>query len=62
MQSLFFFAPPRPTRHCRIVAQDGLTGLMFRGLQTRILANGLQGLLFSVLWRAFDDALSKKKQ
>lgn len=41
------FAPPHPAR--RIVAQDGVGGLLWRGLRTRILANGLQGLLFSVV-------------
>ena len=38
-----------------VVAQDGLRGLLGRGLKTRILANGLQGLMFSVLWRLFMD-------
>jgi len=34
---------------------DGLVGLFGRGLRTRILTNGLQGMLFSVLWKAFED-------
>ena len=38
-----------------VIAQDGLRGLLGRGLKTRILANGLQGLMFSVLWRLFLD-------
>ena len=38
-----------------VVAQDGLRGLLGRGLKTRILANGLQGLMFSVLWKMFLD-------
>ena len=38
-----------------VVAQDGLRGLLGRGLKTRILANGLQGLMFSVLWKVFLD-------
>lgn len=38
-----------------IVAKDGITGLMFRGLRTRILANALQGVMFSVLWRMLED-------
>lgn len=37
----------------QILAKDGVSGLMFRGLKTRILANGLQGLLFSVVSSAF---------
>ena len=38
-----------------VIAQDGLRGLLGRGLKTRILANGLQGLMFSVLWKLFLD-------
>lgn len=38
-----------------IVASDGVTGLLFRGLRTRILANGLQGVMFSVLWKLFEE-------
>lgn len=36
-----------------VIATDGLRGLFGRGLKTRILANGLQGLMFSVLWKLF---------
>jgi len=42
-----------------VIAQDGLLGLMGRGLKTKILANGLQGLLFSVLWRLGQDFYNK---
>lgn len=35
--------------------EDGLLGLFGRGLKTRILCNGLQGLLFSILWKLFLD-------
>ena len=38
-----------------VVASDGLKGLFGRGLKTRIIANGLQGLLFSILWKLFLD-------
>ncbi|KAJ7472005.1 mitochondrial carrier domain-containing protein [Mycena latifolia] len=38
-----------------VVATDGLIGLFGRGLKTRILANGLQGLMFTVLWKYFED-------
>jgi hypothetical protein len=38
-----------------IVALEGLRGLFGRGLKTRILANGLQGLMFSILWKLFMD-------
>lgn len=36
-----------------IVKNDGIDSLLTRGLKTRIIANGLQGLLFSVLWKYF---------
>ena len=38
-----------------VIATDGLRGLLGRGLKTRILANGLQGLMFSILWKLFMD-------
>lgn len=41
-----------------VVAADGVRGLFGRGLKTRILANGLQGLMFTVLWKLFMDLLS----
>lgn len=33
-----------------IIAKDGVTGLFTRGLTTRIAANGLQNICFTVLW------------
>ena len=38
-----------------IIIDEGITGLLGRGLKTRILCNGLQGLLFSILWKLFLD-------
>ncbi|KAH8669421.1 mitochondrial carrier domain-containing protein [Ilyonectria robusta] len=43
-----------------IVRQDGIVGLFGRGLKTRILANGMQGLMFSILWKLFLDLWEKK--
>ncbi|KAH9860831.1 hypothetical protein J1614_012164 [Plenodomus biglobosus] len=37
----------------RVIRQDGRLGLFGRGLKTRIIANGLQGILFSILWKLF---------
>lgn len=34
-----------------ILEKEGWKGLLGRGLKTRILANGLQGIIFSVLWK-----------
>jgi len=43
-----------------VVATDGLLGLFGRGLKTRIIANGCQGIMFSVLWKLFMDLWDKK--
>ena len=44
----------------RVIKEDGIGGLMGRGLQTKIIANGMQGLMFSVLWKLIDDQFFKK--
>lgn len=44
-----------------VIAESGVKGLMFRGLETKILANGMQGILFSILWKHFEEALFPKK-
>lgn len=36
-----------------VIRKDGKMGLFGRGLKTRIIANGLQGILFSILWKLF---------
>lgn len=51
--SLGFYSKVESAR--RVIQVDGLRGLFGRGLKTRIIANGLQGLLFSVLWKLFLD-------
>lgn len=43
-----------------VLAKDGVIGLFGRGLKTKILANGLQGMLFTVLWRLGQDAWNKQ--
>ena len=52
--------------HClvppqNIVAAEGVQGLFFRGLGTKLITNGIQGILFSVLWRLGQDYLAKKE-
>ena len=44
----------------RVIKEDGIGGLMGRGLQTKIIANGMQGLMFSVLWKLIDEKMFKK--
>lgn len=41
----------------RVVEKDGIAGVFFRGLQTKIISNGMQGLLFNVLWKMNQDTL-----
>ena len=44
-----------------VIAKDGISGLLFRGLVTKIISNGCQGILFSVLWRLGQDFLNSRK-
>jgi hypothetical protein len=39
-----------------IIKNDGLAGLFFRGLKTRLLTNALQGAIFSILFKYFQQA------
>jgi len=43
-----------------VYATDGLSGIFFRGLRTRILANAMQGMLFSVLWKGLEEQYLKR--
>lgn len=38
-----------------ILAADGWKGLFGRGLRTRILANALQSIVFTIVWRTLAD-------
>ena len=38
-----------------IIKSEGVLGLMSRGLLTKIMANGAQGLIFSVAWKLAQD-------
>jgi hypothetical protein len=40
-----------------VFEKDGLAGVFGRGLKTRIITNGLQGTLFAILWRHFDEQM-----
>jgi len=43
-----------------VIRSDGVTGLLSRGLTTRIIANGLSGMVFSVLYRLFEEPLVRR--
>lgn len=45
-----------------VIAKDGISGLLFRGLMTKIISNGCQGLMFSVLWRLGQDAIDARNK
>lgn len=45
-----------------IIEKDGLGGLFGRGLRTKILANAVQGIMFSVLWRVGQDMMTKAEK
>ena len=38
-----------------VLAADGWRGLFGRGLRTRIFANALQSIVFTVIWRGLSD-------
>eukprot|EP00931_Biecheleriopsis_adriatica_P090691 TRINITY_DN64630_c0_g1_i1.p1 TRINITY_DN64630_c0_g1~~TRINITY_DN64630_c0_g1_i1.p1 ORF type:complete len:592 (+),score=105.03 TRINITY_DN64630_c0_g1_i1:184-1959(+) len=40
-----------------VIRSDGVLGLLSRGLATRIVANGCSGMVFSVLYRLFEEPL-----
>lgn len=44
----------------QVVSKDGIQGLLFRGLGTKIISNGFQGLLFNVLWKVIMDSMPSK--
>lgn len=43
-----------------IIAKDGVAGLMGRGLQTRLLVNGIQSSLFVILWKIGEEHLARR--
>eukprot|EP00798_Chlamydomonas_sp_ICE-L_P030089 gene30089-35051_t len=45
-----------------IVEKEGVIGLFTRGLGTKLITNGMQGILFSVLWRLGQDYMEKQEK
>ena len=43
-----------------IIAKDGVVGLFGRGLSTKLISNGIQGAMFSVLWKPMEPMLFPK--
>ena len=46
----------------RVISEDGVRGLLGRGLRTKILANGVQGATFSVAWRCIESWWKNEKK
>ena len=46
----------------RVIAEDGVAGLFGRGLKTKLISNGFQGVMFSVLWKYIDETIFKAKK
>lgn len=45
-----------------VIQSDGVWGLFGRGLGTKILSNGISAMLFSVLWRYFEQKLKDRNK
>ena len=58
-----YYEPISYTKTVQLVlAKDGKKGLLGRGLKTRIMANGMQGLIFSVLWKYIQDVQQERNK
>lgn len=44
-----------------IFAESGLMGVFFRGLSTKLIANALNAMLFTVIWKAISEKLAARK-
>ena len=45
----------------KIVATDGIKGLFLRGLGTKIISNGVQAMLFTVVWRYLQEVIERRQ-
>ena len=45
----------------RIIDKDGLRGLLFRGLSSKLTANALNAMLFTVVWKAISERMAMQK-
>ncbi len=42
-----------------IIKKDGLKELFGRGLKTKIMINGIQGIIFTIVWKSLEELLNK---
>lgn len=45
-----------------IIAESGVWGLFLRGLSTKLIANALNAMLFTVVWKAISDTLAARNK
>ncbi len=45
-----------------VMRKDGIQGLLFRGLKTKLLTNGVQGVIFSIAWRYLSFLLEEEEK
>ena len=38
-----------------IVEKEGITNLLGRGLKTKIISNGIQSIIFTIIWKSLED-------
>jgi len=43
-----------------IISEDGVQGLFLRGLGTKLITNGVSAMLFTIMWKYFEEMLTKK--
>ncbi len=46
----------------RIIEKDGLAGLLFRGLSSKLAANAINAITFTVVWKAIAERLAKERK
>ena len=44
----------------KIINKDGIKELFGRGLKTRIMINGIQGIIFTIVWKSLEEILNNK--
>ena len=47
-----------PTIVRKIISESGVLSLFVRGLETRIISNGIQGIIFSIMWKSGEEIMS----
>lgn len=45
-----------------VIEKDGVIGLFGRGLSTRIITNGMQGIMFNIMWRMGMDYFNEQER